>query len=114
MPMNFPIYDEADAKFAAHDGNVSIIEFSEFISQLIEQDEFENSTEKGIITLVDSRGTEVLTTKQAKVLEIVISRYEGEECKLCGEPIPLNEVLYHELNDGYCSYHKNQADKNFE
>ena len=61
-----------------------------------------------------SKGTSILTTKQSNVLNIIVERYDGKECKICGSSIPMSEILYHEMNKGYCSYHKHQLDKEFD
>lgn len=112
--MNFPIYDESDVKFASEEGNYPISVFNSFISQLIDEDVLERPEERGVVAFVSSKGTSPLSPNQSKVLSIVVSRYENLECKLCGDPIPLDEALNHDFNDGYCSYHKFQADKDFE
>lgn len=109
--MNYPEYDISDLYNSAQDGDYSYNEFSEFITQLIEHCILENEIEKGIAALVAAKGTKILSEKQSRVLERVVSRYENEECKLCGEKIPLNEVLNLDDNDGFCNYHKNQMDK---
>jgi hypothetical protein len=41
----------------------------------------------------------------------IIKRYENYRCKICNQPIPLNEVLYPDYNRGLCSFHKLQQDK---
>jgi hypothetical protein len=109
--MEYPIYDDGDLKFAEKDGNFPVTDFASFISQLLDQHILDNDTEIGIATFVKSKGTKSLSINQAKVLKIIISRYDNEECKVCGEKIPLNEVLDLDDNDGLCSYHKYQSDK---
>ncbi len=109
--MKYPPYDSDDLMFAEKDGNNWVSDFADFISQLVEQDILENSTEKGIVAHVNSKGTKLLSPKQGAVLDNIISRYDDKECKLCGAEIPLNEVLNLDENDGLCSYHKYQADK---
>jgi hypothetical protein len=109
--MKYPLYDNDDLMFAEKDANYPVSDFADFISQLVEQDILENSTEKGIASLVNSTGTKVLSTKQRYVLDVIVSRYDDKECSLCGEKIPFSEVLNFDFNDGLCSYHKNQADK---
>ncbi len=110
--MDIPIYDENDLKYADQDGDINISEFADFFSQLEENEILDNPTEKGVVALVNSKGTKVLSSKQLNVLKIIVSRYENEECKLCGERIPLNEVLhFYDEYDGFCSYHKHIFDK---
>lgn len=109
--MNFPVYNASDLHNAMQDGNHELLEFTEFLSQLSEQEILDNTTEKGILAFVQSKGTEELSTNQAKVLDIILARYDNQECKLCGEKIPLNEVLFLDENDGFCSYHKHMMDK---
>jgi hypothetical protein len=109
--MKYPTYDDKDLKFAQHDGNYPVSEFASFLSQLIDKDVLENDTEKGIVSFVNSKGTKSLSDKQAKVLDIIVSRYNNKECKVCGETIPLSEVLDLDDNDGLCNYHKHQFDK---
>lgn len=109
--MKYPMYDDKDLKFAEQDGNYPVSDFASFISQLIDQNILYNNIERGIAAFVNSKGTKSLSDKQAKVLEIIVSRYANKECKVCGEKIPLGEVLDLDDNDGLCSYHKQQFDK---
>lgn len=110
--MGIPIYNENDLKSAVQDGALNFLEFADFLSQLVENEILENPTEKGVVTLANSKGTEVLSPKQLNVLSIIASKYNNEECKLCGERIPLNEVFhFYDDYDGYCSYHKHVMDK---
>lgn len=108
--MKYPIYEDKDLKFSEQDGDYSVSEFASFISQLIAQDILDNNTEKGIIALVNTTGTKSLSEKQAKVLEMIVSNYYNQKCKICGLDIPLSEVLDLEDNGGLCSYHKHQSD----
>jgi hypothetical protein len=110
--MNYQEYDKRDLYHSERDGDYSYSEFSEFITLLIERDILDNEIEIGIVKLVDSKGTKILSEKQSKVLAKIVSRYESRECKLCGESIPLNEILDFEYNEGFCSYHKSIMDKN--
>lgn len=107
--MKYPEYDINELELAEREGNFETTDFSNFIFKLIESDEFEHDTERGIAAFIDSNGTAGLSESQKKVLEIIVSRYDNEECKLCGIKIPLNEVF--DDNNGFCSYHKWQADK---
>jgi hypothetical protein len=109
--MKYPVYDESDLKKDEEDGNYIVSEFTEFISQLIDNKILDNEVEKGIIALVDAKGTSGLSEKQGSVLDTIISRYDGFECKICGEKIPLNEALDFEESDGLCNYHQSQLDK---
>ena len=112
--MKYTIYDNKDLELAVQDGNYPASEFSNFVSQLIEQERWENDIEKGIIAIVNSKGTRTLSDKQSKVLEIIVSRFDSEECRICGVKIPLSEVFDLDDNDGLCSYHKHQFDKDKE
>lgn len=108
--MKYPIYDDKDLKFSEQDGNHTVSEFASFISQLIVQDVLNSNTEKGIIAFVNTRGTKLLSDKQAKVLDMIISTYDNKKCKICGTNISLSEVLELDDNDGLCSYHKHESD----
>lgn len=109
--MKYPQYDPNESYFAEKDGNYPVSDFTSFVSQLLDLKVLSNPVEKGVIELVNEMGTNQLTAKQGKVLDIIVSRYNNEECKICGVEIPLSEVLYLDENDGMCSYHKNQFDK---
>lgn len=109
--MNYPIYDKTDQHLSSNEGDQFIAEFSEFVNQLINSDVLDNHVEKVIIAYVDTNGTNNLNEKQAGVLGKLVDQYSHEECKVCGEKIPLNEVLHFlAFNDGYCNFHKNKMD----
>lgn len=107
--MSIPVYSKSDAYNAHIDGEDRITNFEEFILLLIENDDFQNAKEAGIVAFVKNEGTSALSPKQLYVLEKIVSRYNDKECVICGEKIPLNEVF--DDNDGYCSYHKYVMDK---
>lgn len=109
--MEIPEYNENSLYTAEKDGEYYYSEFAEFISQLIERGHYENDTERGILAYVNDKGTDTLSDKQKYRLEQIIDKFAHVEFAICGEPIPLNEVLDIDENDGLCSYHKHQMDK---
>ena len=110
--MEIPKYNKGNLYSAEIDGEYYYAEFADFISQLLERGHFKDDTERGILAYVNVNGTDALSTKQKYRLEQIIDEFANEECSICGEPIPLNEVLDIDENDGLCSYHKYQMDKN--
>ena len=109
--MEIPEYNINSLKMAERDGEFYHIDFADFISQLIERDMIDDNTEKGILAFVNDKGTEQLSNKQKFRLEKIVERFADVRCKICGEEIPINEVLDIDENDGLCSYHKHQMDK---
>lgn len=109
--MDIPEYNMDSLKMAERDGEFYHTDFASFISQLIERDMVDDSTERGILAFVNDNGTEKLSDKQKFRLQKIVERYGREECKICGEKIPLDQVLDIDENDGLCSYHKHQMDK---
>jgi hypothetical protein len=104
--MEYPIFAKNNLKSAIGDGNYPVSDFLEFLKQLVNRNSLNNSTETGVVAYVRDNGTESLSEKQAKVLKIIISRYNFE-CKLCGTQISFDEVLGIEDNNGFCSAHVN-------
>lgn len=109
--MGIPEYNMNDIRMAEREGEFYYLEFHEFISQLLDRDLYENDTERGILAYIKDNGTDRLSAKQGYRLNKILERYNNEECNICGEKIPLNEVLDLDDNDGLCSYHKHQMDK---
>lgn len=109
--MELPEYNKGSLYLAKRDGDHYYTEFAEFISQLIERDLYDDDVERGILAYVKENGTDKLSDKQKYRLEQIVDRYAHEECSICSEPIPLNEALDIDENDGLCSYHKHQMDK---
>ncbi|GEM_PF-2976189 len=108
--MNYPIYNKSDLHFAERDGNQEVIEFADFISQLINADVVDHPVEEGIISLVNDVGTQKLTLKQSKVLEKIVYRYSNTVCRICGENISLSDALFLD-GKGLCIYHNQQLSK---
>ena len=73
--MDIPIYDENDLKYADQDGDINISEFADFFSQLEENEILDNPTEKGVVALVNSKGTKVLSSKHSETTSKPWSRY---------------------------------------
>lgn len=71
----------------------------------------QHSTEIGIVSFAKVNGTQSLSEKQIKILEIIISRYKKTECIICVEELSWNEILDAEDNSGLCSYHAHQLSK---
>ena len=109
--MEIPEYNESDLKMAERDGEFIYTEFDDFINGLIDRDMIVDPAEKGILAFVRDNGTEKLSTKQRFRLEKIVQKYGTEFCKICSNEIPFNEVLDIGENDGLCSYHKHQMDK---
>lgn len=103
--MNIPDYTPHDLHI--NDGG-EIFEFQEFISEVIRMELFENEIELGVCKKNLSNGTNGLSNKQLYHIKNIVDRYD-KNCLICGENIPLNEVIY--LDGDYCSYHQNQMDK---
>ena len=109
--MEIPEYNTNSLKMAEADGEFHHTDFAEFISQLIDRDMIDDSAERGILAFVKDNGTDKLSDKQKFRLEKIVQRYADVRCKICGEEIPINEVIDIDDNDGLCSYHKHQMDK---
>lgn len=110
--MNFPIYNASDLEFAHRDGDETVIVFSDFVNQLIENEEDLSASEERVANIVNNQGTAGLSSEQRNILTQIVERYEGNECATCGAQIPLNEAI-HFLNfgDGLCSYHEYTSSK---
>jgi hypothetical protein len=104
-----PIYSKQQLVANQMDGDYESSDFANFLSQLCENDIISHPTASGIAMLANEKGTEILSEKQLAILEKVVAPYNNKTCLVCSEKIPLSEVL--EENDGLCSYHKHQADK---
>ncbi len=109
--MEIPEYNKNSLFLAQRDGDHYYTEFAEFISQVLERDLYEDDVERGILAYVNDNGTEKLSDKQMFRLKQIVERYANEECLICSESIPLSEALDIEENNGLCSYHKYQMDK---
>lgn len=106
--MEFPVYKEKDLVREIMDGDNYNSDFAKLIEELYERDEFENDIEKGIAAKVIAEGTYNLSKNQSYHVQNIFDRYNDKRCSLCGDNIPLNEVLY--LEGSLCSYHQNQSD----
>lgn len=106
--MEFPIYKEKELVREQMEGDYYNSDFASLIEELLERDEFDNDTEKGIAKRVAVEGTDGLSEKQSYHLQNIFNRYNDKRCNTCGELIPINEVLY--LDGGLCSYHENHKD----
>lgn len=110
--MSIPMYDKNDLVWAEKDGAYHIMDFSNFLDELLNSGGLEEGTkEYGIVAKANDVGTKELSEKQLYVLEQVVEPYTKHECLVCGLNIPLNEVIHSE-DTGLCSYHACQADKN--
>lgn len=78
--------------------------FNGFIKELLNNENFSNSTEGGIAKLVISEGFGALSDKQKYVFEKAISHYVYDECSRCGLEIPWSEMSAAEDNGGLCSW----------
>lgn len=101
--MIYPIYNKTSLYHALRDGNSEIMEFSEFITNAIEEQIASHTAESGILAKVKSEGTEGLSPAQGKVLSNLIKPYTEKRCKICSSKIPMNEVFID--YSGYCSAH---------
>jgi hypothetical protein len=107
--MEFPIYKEKDLVRDVMDGSYYNSDFAQLFQDLLDRDQFENDIEKGIAAQIVAEGTYNLSEKQLWHAQQVFERYNSERCTVCGELIPLNEVLY--LDNGLCSPHQNIFDE---
>jgi hypothetical protein len=107
--MEFPIYRENDLVRELMDGSHYNSDVAQLFAELLERDQFENDTEKGIAAKIVVEGTYNLSEKQLWHAKQVFERYNSKRCSQCGDTIPLVEVLY--LDGDLCSYHQNQFDR---
>lgn len=105
VSMKYPEYNQSDLSHAVQDGNYPVSDFHDFIERLIKMDALDHPVEKGIVAWVAERGTSELSVNQRNVLDRIVQRYDSANCLICGEKIPLLEVLDDE-HDGLCSYHR--------
>ena len=107
--MDFPIYKTKDLTRELMEGDHYNSNFASLIEELYERDEFDNDTEKGIAAKVIAEGTYALSSNQSYHIQNIFDRYNNKRCGICGEVIPISEVLL--LDSNLCSYHQNQFDK---
>jgi len=102
--MKYPLYTNEDLKWVERDGTYELSDFAGFISELVQQELLNHEAEIGVAKFVESNGTQDLSEKQAKVLEIIVDKYADEKCKRCGLKISISEVIESMDNGGFCDY----------
>lgn len=104
---NIPVYARNEFSLKDIDSDYQVNIFTDFISQLLEQDDELSPKEKRLIKIVDDEGTKDLNEFQLNLLIKIINRYK-KECVVCNIEIPLNEVFH--LAE-YCNVHDHYNDK---
>ncbi|PLX01108.1 MAG: hypothetical protein C0594_14395 [Marinilabiliales bacterium] len=105
-------FSREDIIRAEKEGNHEVYTFIIFLKELVDHGYLDHPTEIGVAKYIISNGTESLTRSQRKVLkEQIMKKFPQNDCELCGEPIPYDELLESYDNGGYCSRCKHNLDK---
>lgn len=86
-------------------------DFNEFIQELINNKNIDDTKERGIAKLVIDKGYDSLTQRQKYVFERSIEHYYQEDCSFCGLEIPWSEMSATEINGGKCGWCAQVHDK---
>ena len=73
-------------------GNFEISDFAGFISDLLQRELLVHDAEIGVAKFVEQNGTQDLSEKQSKVLDIIFDKYATEQCARCGLSIGSNRI----------------------
>ena len=107
--LEIPIYH---SKNIHQDDDPVIGSFRTFVEQVLDNEEFQHDAEEGVLKRVNTDGTANLSDKQLSVIERVVDRYRGLECKICGNQPDFDEVVsFFDLQEGYCNYHWHKHQK---
>lgn len=104
---NIPVYARNESSLKDIDSDYQVNIFTDFISQLLEQDDELSPKEKRLIKIVDDEGTKNLNESQMNSLNKIVDRYK-KRCEKCHDEIPLNEVFHLAK---FCSVHDHYNDK---